>query len=97
MDTPICLIVYILMPWNSEEISERPKPQNSVPGSSPGEGGFCGLETKQDRRRQRQKLLVSMRILHEHGYKHRKHLCSSPSKMVPVAQELSTAEKQQQD
>jgi hypothetical protein len=89
----------MLMPWNQQKILERSKLQNSVLGSSPGEGGFCSLETKQDRRRkQRQKLLVLMRRLQEQGHTPKKTvLCLSPGNMVSVAQKLSTIEKQQQD
>jgi hypothetical protein len=75
----------MFMPWQKEDISERSKLWKSVWVPVLGEGGFCSLETKVDRRMApRPKLFVSMRRLQKQRPttppKKRTVLGSSPDK-----------------
>jgi hypothetical protein len=67
-DTPISTKLRMLIPWNQKTFC---KGQNSesVLSSSPGECGFCSLETKHHRRTApRPKLFVSTRKIQDEGH-----------------------------
>jgi hypothetical protein len=74
----------MLIPWDQEEILERIKLRKSVLGLKPGNGGFCILEIKNNRRMSlRPKLFVSTRRLQKQRPKPRKTvLDSSPGEDV---------------
>jgi hypothetical protein len=84
MGKPTCNKLGTLIPWHQKEILERSKLRKRFLGSKPGEGGFCILETKHDRRTSpRPKLFVSTWRLQEQQPQPRKTvLCSSPGEDV---------------
>jgi hypothetical protein len=65
-NVPVCVKLGMLIPHEQEETLERSELQKIVPCWGSGEGGSCGLETKNDRRTMpRPKLFISLRRLQE--------------------------------
>jgi hypothetical protein len=68
-DPPIYSKLGMHIPWNQENISEWPRHQESVLGSSPCEDGFCSLESKHDRRRMLRSKLFLLQETRPHHQK----------------------------
>jgi hypothetical protein len=83
---------------NQEEILERAK-QQQILGSSPGEGGFCRSETRNDRRTvPRPKFFIGRGDYRNRGRKPEKQpWVRVPVKMISLARKLSKIEEQRHD
>jgi hypothetical protein len=89
----------MLIPWDQEDISERPKLRTHVVSSSPSEGGSCSSETNHDRRtaRGRKSFVSKSRLQKQRPESENLSSVRVPVKMVYVSRKLNTTAEQGQE